>query len=125
MIRAFQNLIRFGATPEEAALMTTKTPALSIGNEELGEIELGAPAIALRIEVRDDGYGALNLYLFDKNNGFTTPGRTIRLLKTEGTVKDGDGRRLPIVQSVDAILRGKLEARNALAALMERDLKHE
>ena len=32
---------------------------------------------------------------------------------------------MPIVQSVDAILRGKLEARNALAALMERDLKHE
>ena len=32
---------------------------------------------------------------------------------------------MPIVQSVDAILNGKLEARNALAALMERDLKHE
>ena len=32
---------------------------------------------------------------------------------------------MPIVQSVDAILCGKLEARNALAALMERDLKHE
>ena len=32
---------------------------------------------------------------------------------------------MPIVQSVDAILSGKLEARNALAALMERDLKHE
>ena len=32
---------------------------------------------------------------------------------------------MPIVQSVDAILRGKLEARNALAALMERDLKHD
>ena len=32
---------------------------------------------------------------------------------------------MPIVQSVDAILRGKLEARNALASLMERDLKHE
>ena len=50
MIRAFQNLIRFGATPEEAALMTTKTPALSIGNEELGEIELGAPAIFSRFD---------------------------------------------------------------------------
>ena len=32
---------------------------------------------------------------------------------------------MPIVQSVDAILSGKLEARNALAALMGRDLKHE
>ena len=32
---------------------------------------------------------------------------------------------MPIVQSVDTILSGKLEARNALAALMGRDLKHE
>ena len=32
---------------------------------------------------------------------------------------------MPIVQSVDAILSGKLEARNTLAALMGRDLKHE
>ena len=32
---------------------------------------------------------------------------------------------MPIVQSVDAILSGKLEARNALATLMGRDLKHE
>ena len=32
---------------------------------------------------------------------------------------------MPIVQSVDAILSGKLEARNALAILMGRDLKHE
>lgn len=32
---------------------------------------------------------------------------------------------MPIVQSVDAILSGKLEARNALAALMGRNLKHE
>ena len=32
---------------------------------------------------------------------------------------------MPIVQSVEAILSGKLEARNALAALMGRDLKHE
>ena len=50
MVRAFQNLMRFGATPEEAALMTTQTPALSIGNEELGEIELGAPAIFSRFD---------------------------------------------------------------------------
>lgn len=32
---------------------------------------------------------------------------------------------MPIVQSVDAILSGRLEAKNALAALMGRDLKHE
>lgn len=32
---------------------------------------------------------------------------------------------MPIVQSVEAILSGKLEARNALAALMGRGLKHE
>ena len=32
---------------------------------------------------------------------------------------------MPIVQSVDAILSGKLEARNALEALMGRHLKHE
>lgn len=48
MVRAFQNLIKFGATPEEAAAMTTKTPALSIGNEDVGEIDLGAPAIFAR-----------------------------------------------------------------------------
>lgn len=48
MIRAFQNLISFGATREDAATMTTKTPALSIGNEDMGEIELGAPAIFAR-----------------------------------------------------------------------------
>lgn len=48
MIRAFQNLMTFGATPEDAALMTTKTPAMSIGNEDMGEIELAAPAIFTR-----------------------------------------------------------------------------
>ncbi len=50
MIRAFQNLIRFGASPEDAALMTTRTPARSIQNEEVGEIELGAPAIFARFD---------------------------------------------------------------------------
>lgn len=53
MIRAFQNLMTFGATPEEAALMTTKTPALSIGNEDMGEIELGAAAAFARF---NDGF---------------------------------------------------------------------
>ena len=32
---------------------------------------------------------------------------------------------MPIVQAVEAILDGKLEARNALMALMGRDLKRE
>ncbi|MEG2316726.1 MAG: N-acetylglucosamine-6-phosphate deacetylase [Clostridia bacterium] len=50
MIHAFQNLMHFGAAPEDAALMTTKTPALSIGNEELGEIELGTPACFARFD---------------------------------------------------------------------------
>lgn len=48
MIRAFQNLIRFGATPEEAAAMTTSTPAASIGNQEFGVIQPGAPAVFAR-----------------------------------------------------------------------------
>lgn len=50
MIRAFPELIRFGASPEDAALMTTRTPARSIQNEEMGEIELGAPAIFARFD---------------------------------------------------------------------------
>lgn len=50
MIRAFQNLIRFGASPEDAAAMTTRTPALSINNDEVGEIELGSPAIFARFD---------------------------------------------------------------------------
>lgn len=48
MIRAFQNLMAFGATAEEAATMTTLTPAASIGNEDYGVIELGAPAVFAR-----------------------------------------------------------------------------
>lgn len=48
MIRAFQNLIRFGATPEEAATMTTLTPANSIGNHEVGRIQPGSPAVFAR-----------------------------------------------------------------------------
>lgn len=59
MARAFQNLIRFGATPEDAAAMTTKTPALSIGNEEMGEIELGAPAVFARFNAEYEFVGAI------------------------------------------------------------------
>lgn len=48
MARAFQNLIRFGASAEEAATMTTSTPAESIGNTDVGVIKVGAPAIFAR-----------------------------------------------------------------------------
>lgn len=50
MVRAFQNLIAFGAKPEDAAAMTTSTPALSIGNEEVGVIKVGSPAIFARFD---------------------------------------------------------------------------
>ena len=50
MIRAFQNLIRFGAAPEDAAAMTTSTPAASIHNDELGRIKVGAPAVFARFQ---------------------------------------------------------------------------
>lgn len=48
MERAFTNLVRFGIAPEDAALMTTQTPAKSIGCDAAGEIRLGAPAIFAR-----------------------------------------------------------------------------
>ena len=48
MIRAFQNLVRFGIAPEDAAAMVTSTPAASIGNEEYGVIRVGAPAVFAR-----------------------------------------------------------------------------
>lgn len=48
MVRAFQNLMKFGATPEAAAAMTTSTPAESIGNKEVGVIKVGSPAIFAR-----------------------------------------------------------------------------
>lgn len=48
MIRAFQNLMAFGATPEDAATMTTSSPAKSIGNQDFGVIKVGSPAIFAR-----------------------------------------------------------------------------
>lgn len=48
MIRAFQNLIRFGIAPEDAAAMVTSTPAASIRNGEYGVIREGAPAVFAR-----------------------------------------------------------------------------
>ena len=48
MIRAFQNLMSFGASAEDAATMTTSTPAQSIGNNEYGVIKVGSPAVFAR-----------------------------------------------------------------------------
>lgn len=49
MVGALQKLISFGIAPEIAAAMTTQTPALSIGNHELGDLSvIGAPAIFAR-----------------------------------------------------------------------------
>lgn len=59
MIRAFQNLICFGASPEEAAAMTTRTPAQSIGDDVMGEIELGAPAVFARFDADYQFVGAI------------------------------------------------------------------
>ena len=59
LIRALQNLMRFGATPEDAVTMVTKTPALSIGNEDMGEIAVGAPAMFARFTESFDFVEAL------------------------------------------------------------------
>ena len=49
LTRALENLLAFGALPEDAALMVTKTPAKSIGNHTLGDLTvIGAPAILAR-----------------------------------------------------------------------------
>lgn len=48
MIRAFQNLIKFGISAEDAAAMVTSTPAASIHNSIWGKIEVGAPAVFAR-----------------------------------------------------------------------------
>jgi N-acetylglucosamine-6-phosphate deacetylase len=45
MAKAFQNLIRFGFEPEDAAFMATRSPADSIGEKLAGRIAAGAPAI--------------------------------------------------------------------------------
>jgi N-acetylglucosamine-6-phosphate deacetylase len=48
MAKAFQNLIRFGFEPEDAAFMATRSPADSIGEKLAGRIAAGAPAILTR-----------------------------------------------------------------------------
>ena len=59
MVRAFQNLMAFGATPEEAAAMTTSTPAESIGNSEVGVIKVGSPAIFARFNKQYEFVGTI------------------------------------------------------------------
>jgi N-acetylglucosamine-6-phosphate deacetylase len=48
MAKGFQNLIRFGIKPEDAAYMATQSPADSIGEKVVGRIAAGAPAILTR-----------------------------------------------------------------------------
>ena len=48
MTKAFQNLIRFGIKPEDAAYMATRSPADSIGEKLASRITAGAPAILTR-----------------------------------------------------------------------------
>lgn len=45
MAQAFANLIRFGIPPEDAAVMTTRTPARSVGCGDVGVIREGAAGI--------------------------------------------------------------------------------
>lgn len=59
MVRAFQNLIQFGASPEAAATMTTSTPAESIGNQQFGVIKEGSPAIFARFNANYEFVGTI------------------------------------------------------------------
>lgn len=45
MADAFMNLIRYGIAPEDAAMMTTQTPARSVGIDDVGVIREGARAL--------------------------------------------------------------------------------
>ena len=45
-----EKALRAAITPETAALMTTLTPAQSIGNKEYGRIAVGAPAVFVRFD---------------------------------------------------------------------------
>ena len=59
MVRAFQNLIRFGASAEAAAAMTTSTPAQSIGCSDVGVIKVGAPAVFARFNAEYEFVGTV------------------------------------------------------------------
>ena len=48
LAKAAQNMIAFGADPADAATVVTETPALSIGNHDMGVIKEGAPAVFAR-----------------------------------------------------------------------------
>lgn len=50
MHRAFENLVRFGATPEAAAAMVTQTPARSINAPDKGVLKPGARAVLARYD---------------------------------------------------------------------------
>lgn len=50
MAQAFSNLIAFGIVPEDAALMTTATPARSVGCTDAGVIREGAVGILARFD---------------------------------------------------------------------------
>ncbi len=47
---AVTNLVNYGIPPEDAACMTSKAPAMSIGFGEYGEIRRGAPAVFARFD---------------------------------------------------------------------------
>ena len=60
MPQALQNLISFGIAPEDAAHMTTKTPAIAIGSNLLGDLSVvGAPAVFARFAPDWSFVGAL------------------------------------------------------------------
>lgn len=50
LIHAFANMVDFGIAPKDAALMVTRTPALSIHNQVYGQLQVGAPAPLARFD---------------------------------------------------------------------------
>ncbi len=48
LIRALQNLIKFGIAPQDAARMTTQAPALSIKETAFGVLQVGSPSMMAR-----------------------------------------------------------------------------
>lgn len=59
MADAFMNLIRFGIAPEDAAMMTTQTPARSVGADDVGVIRTGAVGLFARFDRNFEFVGAL------------------------------------------------------------------
>lgn len=50
MAQAFTNLVHFGVAPEDASCMTSRTPAMSLGLADYGEIRTGASSILARYD---------------------------------------------------------------------------